>query len=61
MRKGDRDSLPSERGEVIAGQEEDQANGERGGLGPLDPTGVDRGSGPSGSIGQGASAWPLDR
>lgn len=58
---GDKDSLPSERGEVFAGQEEDQANGERGGLGPLDATGVDRGSGPSGSIGLGESAWLPDR
>ena len=57
----DKDSLPSERGEVFAGQVEDQVTGERGGLGPLDPTGVDPRSGPSGSIGQGESAWPPDR
>ena len=58
---GDRDSLPCERGGEVALRGGVREGGERGGLGPLDPTGVDRGSGPSGSIGLGESAWLPDR
>ena len=58
---GDRDSLLSERGGEVAWEGGVLKGGERGGLGPLDPTGVDRGSGPSGSIGLGESAWLPDR
>lgn len=58
---GDKDSSPNESSVEVAWEGVVPEGGGTGGLGPLDPTGVDPGSGPSGSIGQGESAWPPDR